>query len=197
MSSVEMIPPPLIRRRSPTPGNFMIRSALATIALLAATLVATTPPAQAQPGDLVCLPPTSSTVTFSPPLTTTSQTATVTTTNLFGPCTSTSVPDITSGTFTGSYTVPNRSCLTLTGSGTSTSTITWNTGQTSSLTLNFTTTIVGAVYTSVVTGVVTGGLFAGDTVISNQTGPATDILLCTAGLGTVSSLHTIGTITFT
>ncbi|MGW8064249.1 hypothetical protein ACVV2G_18730 [Streptomyces ziwulingensis] len=39
------------------------------------------------------------------------------------------------------------------------------------------------------TGTVTSGLFAGDTVIVTFTGPATDILLCTAGLGTVSSVY--------
>lgn len=41
-----------------------------------------------------------------------------------------------------------------------------------------------------VTGVVTDGLFQCDTVISNQTGPATDVLLYTAGLGTVSGIYT-------
>ncbi|WP_251144987.1 hypothetical protein [Streptomyces sp. McG3] len=88
------------------------------------------------------------------------------------------MPGITSGTFGGTFHVPNRSCLTLAGAGTSTSTITWNTGQNSTLSLNFTTTIVGAVYTSVLTG------------------PATDVLLCTLGLGTVSGIHTVGVITF-
>ncbi|MFC7101115.1 hypothetical protein ACFQQB_11920 [Nonomuraea rubra] len=144
----------------------------------------------------MCLPPTSSTVTFDPPLTTMPQTVTVTSTNLFGPCTSTSVPAITSGTTSGTFPVPNRSCLTLAGTGTSTSHITWNTGQTSTLTLNFTTQIVAGVYTSVVTGVVSSGLFAGDSVVSNQTGPATDILTCTLGLGTVAGIYTVGAITF-
>ncbi|MFI1013141.1 hypothetical protein [Streptomyces sp. NPDC020965] len=176
----------------------MIRSALAALtALIAACAgLVTAAPAQAAPGDLVCLPPTSSTVTFSPALTTVPQDVTVTTNNLFGPCTSTSVPGITSGTFSGSFHVPGRSCLTLAGSGSSTSTITWNTGQTSTLSLNYTTTIAGAVYTSVLIGTVTSGLFAGDTVVSNQTGPATDVLTCTLGLGTVSGLYTVGTITF-
>jgi hypothetical protein len=172
-----------------------VAAAMTTLSAIAVVLVAA--PAEAAVGDLVCLPPTSSTVTFSPPVTQTPQTVDVTSTNLFGPCTSTSVPAITSGTFSGTFQVPNRSCLTLAGSGTSTSTITWNTGQTSTLALNFNTTIVGAVYTSILTGAVTSGLFAGDNVISNQTGPATDVLLCTAGLGTVPSIYTIGTITFT
>ncbi|MEV0188199.1 hypothetical protein AB0I39_06640 [Kitasatospora purpeofusca] len=171
------------------------RAAAAFFAALAA-LVAVPAPARATAGDLVCLPPTSSNLTWTPALTATPQTVTVKSTNLFGPCTSTSHPDITSGTFSGTFTVPGRSCLTLAGSGTATSTITWNTGQTSTLALNFTTAIAGAVYTSVNTGVVTGGLFQGDTVISDQSGPATDILTCSLGLGTVSSLTTVGTITF-
>lgn len=176
----------------------MIRTVLAALTALAAvcTGLAVAAPAHAQAGDLVCLPPTSSSVTFSPALTTTPQDVTVTTNNLFGPCTSTTVPGITSGTFSGTFHVPGRSCLTLAGSGSSASTITWNTGQSSTLSLNYTTTIAGAVYTSVLTGTVTGGLFAGDTVISNQTGPATDVLTCTLGLGTVSGIYTVGTLTF-
>lgn len=176
----------------------MLRSALAVIVFLAAAFAAvvTSSPVQADVGDIVCLPPTSSSVTFDPPLTQNPQTVTVQSTNLFGPCTSVTHPQITSGSTSGTFLVPNRSCLTLVGSGTSNSTITWNTGQTSSLSLNFNTQIVGAVYTSTVSGIVTGGLFAGDTVVGNQTGPAIDILTCTAGLGTVSSIYTLGTITF-
>jgi hypothetical protein len=168
-----------------------------TVALssLCATLVA--PPAHAAAGDLTCTAPSSSTITFTPPLTGTPQTTSVHTSNIYSPCVSTSHPAITSGIITGTFVVPQRSCATLTGSGASTSTITWNTGQTSTLTLNFLTQIVGAVYTSTVTGTVTAGLFTGDTVIGNQTGAATDILLCTAGLGTVSSIYTLGTLTFT
>ncbi|WP_424233962.1 hypothetical protein [Actinophytocola sp.] len=160
------------------------------------TLSVVPTPARAAVGDLVCAPPTSSAITFTPPLTTSPQTATVRSTNVFGPCVSTTVPAVTSGYTSVNVTVPNRSCLTLAGSGTSTSTITWNTGQTSELTLNFLTEIVGGVYTSTVTGAVTGGLFAGDSVVSNQTGAATDIALCLAGLGTVSSIYTVGTMTF-
>lgn len=176
----------------------MKRSAsVAVSAALAASALALAPgPAHAQAGDLVCLPPTSSTVTFDPPLTQTPQTVNVHSANLLGPCTSTTNPAVTSGTITGTYQVAGRSCTTLAGPGSSTSTVTWNTGQTSTLHLNFTTVIAGAVYTSVVTGVVTDGLFQGDTVISNQTGPATDVLLCTAGLGTVSGIYTVGTMTF-
>ncbi|MFI6900502.1 hypothetical protein ACIBKY_04525 [Nonomuraea sp. NPDC050394] len=48
------------------------------------------------------------------------------------------MPAITSGTASGGFLVPGRSCLTL--AGTATSHITWNTGQTSTLTLNFTCT---------------------------------------------------------
>ncbi|MEV7660159.1 hypothetical protein AB0O39_39195 [Streptomyces anulatus] len=173
-----------------------VGTALTTVIAALGALALAPAPAHAQAGDLACLPPTSSTVTFTPALTTLPQDVTVHSTNLFGPCTSATVPGITSGTFSGTFAVPGRSCLTLAGSGTSRSTITWNTGQTSTLTLNYTTQIVGAVYTSVLTGVVSGGLFQGDSVVSNQTGPATDILTCTLGLGTVSGISTVGALTF-
>lgn len=68
-------------------------------------------------------------------------------------------------------------------------TITWNTGQTSTLTLNRVTNVAGAVITVTQTGTVTGGLFSGDTVVMTATAPSTDVLNCTLGLGTVSSTY--------
>jgi hypothetical protein len=51
--------------------------------------------------------------------------------------------------------------------------------------------VAGAVLVVTITGTVTSGLFAGDTVVQTVTGPATDILLCTAGLGTVSTVYSL------
>jgi hypothetical protein len=75
--------------------------------------------------------------------------------------------------------------------------ITWNTGQTSTVSANFNTNVVGAVLEVVITGTVTSGLFQGDTVILNQTGPATQVLQCTLGLGTVSSIYSAVTLEIT
>jgi hypothetical protein len=61
---------------------------------------------------------------------------------------------------------------------------------------NFTVSIVGAVYTVTITGLVTAGVFAGDTVIRQLTGPATSITLCNLGLGTVPSLYLTTITTF-
>ena len=51
------------------------------------------------------------------------------------------------------------------------------------------------VYT--LTGTVTSGLFTGDTVLQTSTAPATNILLCTLGLGTVSSIYSLVTLAIT
>ncbi|HWO63678.1 MAG TPA: hypothetical protein VNO31_26960 [Umezawaea sp.] len=103
------------------------------------------------------------------------------TTALYGPCTSLSHPAITSGTRTAAFTI-TAGCLDLVGPGTITYTITWNTGQSSTITSNYASTVAGAVLTVVSTGTVTAGLFAGDSVVATFTGPATDITLCTLGL---------------
>ncbi|GGP95196.1 hypothetical protein GCM10010278_86270 [Streptomyces melanogenes] len=49
--------------------------------------------------------------------------------------------------------------------------------------------VVGTVLTVTLTGTVTSGLFAGQTVAEQHVGPATDILTCTLGLGTVRSVY--------
>ncbi|MFH8755938.1 hypothetical protein [Streptomyces atroolivaceus] len=57
--------------------------------------------------------------------------------------------------------------------------------------------MTGAVLLFTITGTVTSGLFAGDTVVGTQTGAATDILLCTLGLGQVSSVYGLWTLEIT
>jgi hypothetical protein len=55
--------------------------------------------------------------------------------------------------------------------------------QTSTAPANFNTTVVGAALEAV-----TSGLFQGDTVLLDRTGPATQVLQCTLGLDAVSSI---------
>jgi hypothetical protein len=55
---------------------------------------------------------------------------------------------------------------------------------------------VGGVFAVNMTGSVTSGLFAGDTVVAEHVGAATEILLCTLGLGAVSTIPTLTTLTF-
>ncbi|MFD6620050.1 hypothetical protein ACFWFB_32935 [Streptomyces albidoflavus] len=164
---------------------------LTAVCLLAWALSAATP-AHASAGgllDVTCTPPSSTVSTYTPPLTNTPQISRSTISRQFGPCVSLSHPEVTSGTSSSVNAPRERSCLDLLGSGSSTITITWNTGQTSTLSTNFTSTVAGAVVEAVGSGTVTSGLFQGDTVVMDMTGPATDILLCTAGLGTVSSVY--------
>ncbi|MFD0635592.1 hypothetical protein ACFQ9X_32630 [Catenulispora yoronensis] len=123
-------------------------------------------------------------------MTATSQTVTTSRSFDYEPCVSTSVPALTSGGVSFSYTAPGFSCLDLLGSGTVHKTITWNTGQTSAITGQRVSSVAGATTTTVITGQVTAGLFAGDSVVDTEVGPATSILTCDLGLGTVPGLTT-------
>jgi hypothetical protein len=125
------------------------------------------------------------------------QPVTVSVSTQYGPCTSTSVPGLTAGSRSATISYPSRSCRDLLDSGSGTFTITWNTGQQSTISGNTTASVVGAALVVTVTGNVTAGLFTGDSVISTVTGPATDITLCTAGLGTVSSIYSAVTLEIT
>lgn len=167
---------------------------------LLVSLLTATAPASARENELLdvtCTPPSSNTSVYTPPLTNTPQTVGTTPTIQLGPCVSPSTPGITSGTSV--YTGPpkTRTCLALLTAGTATKVVTWNTGATSTLSTNYTVTVAAAVVVVTYTGTVTSGLFAGDTVVMTHTGPATDITLCTLGLGTVPSLFGVVTLEIT
>ncbi|MEV0268021.1 hypothetical protein AB0H43_04525 [Hamadaea sp. NPDC050747] len=173
-----------------------VGTAVATALACAASIVFLATPASAGVLDVTCTPPSSNLNQYNPPLTLTPQSVTVSTTALYGPCVSASQPLIMSGSRTATVTTTS-SCADLLGPGSITYTITWNTGQTTTISSTFTRVVAGAVYTVTATGVVTSGLFAGDTVVTNFTGPATDITLCTLGLGSVSAINTLGTLEIT
>lgn len=160
--------------------------------LLLVSLLTTAGPASARESgllDVTCTPPSSNNTVYTPPLASTPQMVGVTSTTQFGPCASLSTPALTSGTSLSTPPPRVRTCLDLLTAGTETRNITWNTGATSTLSLNRTTTVAGAVLVITYTGTVTSGLFAGDTVLMTITGPSTDITLCTLGLGTVPSTY--------
>lgn len=176
------------------------RTALAgllTAATIALGLVTTATPAAAGALDVTCVPPSSQTTTFTPPLTSTAAPTTVSASTQYGPCTSATVPGLTAGSRSGAFSYPSRSCLDLLDSAAVTYTITWNTGQQSTISGNTTVTQVGAVLIITVTGNVTAGLFAGDSVIQTSTAAATSITLCTLGLGSVSSIYSLITLVIT
>lgn len=162
---------------------------ISLLAIVASVFLLPSNAASAGALDLTCSPPSSETVTYNPAVTMTPQATTATVSTVFGPCVSASNPAVTSGS--RSLSAPlTRSCLQLLDSGGPYAvTITWNTGQTSSLTLNRVTNVAGAVITVTQTGNVTGGLFAGDTVVMTATAPSADVLACTLGQGTVASTY--------
>jgi hypothetical protein len=145
-------------------------------------------PAHAGIADMTCTPPSSTNVSFSPALTDAPQSVTVTPNTDYGPCVSLGHPSVTSGSADGVAT-HTLSCADLLSSGPVGDTITWNTGQTTSYSGTRVSTIEGALVVNTVTGTITSGLFAGDSFVLIETGPATSILECELGLGTVSSLN--------
>lgn len=175
------------------------RTALASLLTAAAivfSVVATAPPATAGVLDVTCLPPSSQNTTYTPPLTNTAGPVTVSTSTQYGPCTSTE-PGLTSGSRSGNFNYSSFSCMNLLQSAAVTYTITWNTGQYSTISGSTTVNTVGGVITVIVTGNVTAGLFAGDSVVQIATGASTDITLCTLGLRSVSSTNSLITLAIT
>lgn len=177
-----------------------LRTVFAGLLTTAATvlgLMVSATPATAGALDVTCLPTSSQTATFSPPLTLTPGPTTVTASTQYGPCTSTSVPELTSGSRSATIPYPALSCLDLLTSAPLTFTITWNTGQTSTISGSTAVTTAGAALVVTITGNVTAGLFAGDSVVQTMTGPSTAVTQCTLGMGTVSSIYAVVTLAIT
>jgi hypothetical protein len=109
------------------------------------------------------------TVTYSPALTNTTQTTRITDDSAFGTCTSLTNPGIVSATVhNGTVTVP-ASCTALLGLFSTTNTIVWNTGQTSTFTFNGYTSEVDGQFVIALTGSISSGLFAGATATEETT----------------------------
>ncbi|QQQ79199.1 hypothetical protein IOD16_12645 [Saccharothrix sp. 6-C] len=139
--------------------------------------------------DLTCTPPSSASLLFDPPATSSPQNMTLTVSRQYGPCVSATHPDITSGQSTAGGAVTGATCLSLLGANALTITITWNTGQTSVLSGNNVSSLSGVTLTVVTTGTVTSGVFAGATFVHTIVYPSTNILLCNLGLGSLSGLY--------
>lgn len=146
--------------------------------------------------EVTCTVPSNRVTTFSPALTGTPQAVTISTQANYGPCVSLTHPDITSGTASG-QTSSQLSCLDLLKQVQNQQKITWNSGETSIYQATTTATIVGALVVNVTTGTVTEGLFEGAAVQQVQIAPATTILACTLGVGTVPSVNSTVTLQIT
>lgn len=178
----------------------LVPAVLLTGAMTATLIAALQTAAHADVLDVSCIPPSSTTTTYEPPLTTTAQQVTVSSNTEFGPCVSATVAGLTAGRRTA-VSVRTMSCADLLTSSTVQYDVTWIIdgveGASSTLLVNTVTTIVGGVAQQTQTGTVVDGLFEGDSVLRTSQAPATQIALCTAGLGQVSSFYTVGTLTIT
>ncbi|MBB5867906.1 hypothetical protein F4553_001285 [Allocatelliglobosispora scoriae] len=162
-------------------------STAAVLAAVAAVAAAGPAPAYATGNLVACTLPSSESTTFDPPMTATPTPTMVTVDRTYSSCVSLSQPAVVSGTYAGSFLRPTQSCVTLLGGGSRIFTITWNTGQTSTLTGTSNSNIVGAAIVNVTTGTVTSGLFSGASFTQTVTTPSLAITFCTLGLGTVAS----------
>lgn len=167
-----------------------VASVLAVVLLTIASVpFASSGTAAAAGLDLTCTPPSSASLKFDPPATNSPQTETLTVSRQYGPCVSATHPDITSGYSNATGTFPGATCLSLLGANAITIPITWNNGQTSTLSGNNVSNMSGLTLTVVTTGTVTSGVFTGATFLHTIVYPSQDILLCNLGLGTLSSLY--------
>lgn len=158
------------------------------LALLVGAVLVPASPASASVLDIACAPPSSGITTFDPALTMARRAVDVSSTLQYGPCVSPTDPDIISGSAVRQDSGEERSCLELFNPGTVTYTITWNTGETSVITGNTTSTMVAGLVVTTVTGTVVEGVFAGSNVVEVLTAVSSDLLLCTLGLRSVSRI---------
>lgn len=133
-------------------------------------------------------------VTYSPALTNSLQQTTIASATSWATCVSPTHPSIVAGS-TGNQISKSESCMSLLGGFSSSNTITWNTGQTSTFTFNGSTEEVDGQYVIVLTGSITSGLFTG-ALASEQTTLLGDLTACSsAGIaanGGPSLLQIIG-----
>lgn len=159
---------------------------LAFSVAVAASSVLASSPASADPVSVTC-PLGSSTVSYDPPLTNTTQMTHITVHRELGLCTVSPQPHpddpITTGTVDWEGTFPASCTIPLVANGL-TSVIVWNTGETSTLSLNAVSTIVAGVLHTFFNGSVTSGLFQGSTVVWDQVAVPNPLGCLTTGVPT-------------
>ncbi|MDQ2589160.1 hypothetical protein [Saccharothrix yanglingensis] len=138
-----------------------IRGSLIAVALIASSLLFSPSPSQAAPGDLTCTENES--VSYSPGLLTTRRSVDVSVDNVLS-CTSLTDPAVTGGRVRAVVRGLDRSCTDLAASGSGSYTITWNTGETSTIGYTRSANYVLGTLVIVESGTVTAGKFTGDSV---------------------------------
>jgi len=134
--------------------------------------------------DVKCTPPSSDILTFTPPLSPVLQLTQVDKQTFYRPCSAPANPNLTSGTLSSSVTFNDMCPMVLQG-GVVVQTVTWNTGQTTTMQLNRTASISGTTLIVKFTGTVIGGLFTGSQVTQTYTASAVELINCLNGTGVV------------
>lgn len=173
--------------------------AASALGLLAASLLTLghSGSAQAQTSVTTCAGSTQT--QYSPGLILTPRSTSVTFSETYGTCTSTSQPAIASATVPNVNVVQERSCATLVDAPPNpiTQTVTWNTGQTSTFQYTRVVTNVGGVLQVTGTGMVTSGLFQGASVVKILVLANLDPLQTLACLGPTGLTSVSGTASLT
>ena len=169
-----------------------IRGLLVVIALITSSLALSSSSAYAAPGDLTCTETES--VTYSPGLVNTRRPVDVRVDNVLS-CTSLTDPAVTGGQVRATVPGLNRSCTDLAASGSGSYTITWNTGETSTIGYNRSANYVLGTLVIVETGTVTAGKFTGDSTTHVVELLSLNLLACLAEPG-LTSVSGIGTYLF-
>lgn len=165
----------------------LARVAIAAALVLGGTLFAATP-AQAAVIDVSCTSPNSTNViTFTPPLTLVNVPTVVARTTNYTPCRAPRVPDLVSGKEAKTITMLDD-CTMVLGTLIVNFTITWNTGQTTTINATRVAAISGSSIVVTFTGTVTAGLFLGSNVKQVFTGPAANLQACLAGQAKLPSI---------
>ena len=159
------------------------------VTLITSSLLSPLSPAQAAPGDLTCTETES--VSYSPGLLTTRRPVDVRVHNVLS-CTSLTEPAVTRGHVQATVPGLDRSCTDLAASGSGAYTITWNTGETSTISYDRSAGYVLGTLVIVESGTVTAGTFTGDSTTHVVELLTLDLLACLAepGLTSASGLGT-------
>jgi hypothetical protein len=162
---------------------------LVVVALIASSLLVSPSSAHAALGDLTCTENES--VSYSPGLVNTRRPVDVSVYNVLS-CTSLTDPAVAGGHVQATVRGLNRSCTDLAASGSGSYTITWNTGETSTISYNRSANYVLGTLVIVENGTVTAGKFTGDSATHVVELLTLNLLACLAepGLTTASGIGT-------
>ncbi len=168
-------------------GQNLIRTLrAAAVALLVVALgsVVESPAHAAGVIDLTCSRHSVDKLFFTPPVTLEPQTVTIDKRTDYRWCYSPGAPDVVSGELVRLLTRTD-SCPQALGTGSLSQTITWNTGETSTISFLRTPTLVHGIYKVTFVGTVTAGLFAGSAAKQVYVANGRDLQRCLDGKGTV------------